>query len=217
MASYPADILFLVVSFSIFKIYVYLFFYIPNATPSSSPPYRVPLPHLPPLLLWKIASVRYPPHRGPTLANPISAGLSVPSLTKARQGNIVGEQIPQSGYSVGGPIWRLSCMSATYVPWGPWSSPCMLFGWWLSLWELPEVQVSWLCWSFCRVPIPFRVFNPSSNSSSNFRAGEMAQWLRALTDLLKVLSSNPSNHMVAHNHLLPSSGVWRQLQCTYIQ
>jgi hypothetical protein len=31
-------------------------------------------------------------------------------------------------------------------------------------------------------------------------AGEMAQWLRALTALLKVLSSNPSNHMVAHNH-----------------
>jgi hypothetical protein len=33
-----------------------------------------------------------------------------------------------------------------------------------------------------------------------FRAGEMAQWLRVLTALLKVLSSNPSNHMMAHNH-----------------
>jgi hypothetical protein len=32
------------------------------------------------------------------------------------------------------------------------------------------------------------------------RAGEMAQWLRAPTALPKVLSSNPSNHMVAHNH-----------------
>jgi hypothetical protein len=31
-------------------------------------------------------------------------------------------------------------------------------------------------------------------------AGEMAQWLRAPTALLKVLSSNPRNHMVAHNH-----------------
>jgi hypothetical protein len=30
--------------------------------------------------------------------------------------------------------------------------------------------------------------------------GEMAQQLRALTALLKVMSSNPSNHMVAHNH-----------------
>jgi hypothetical protein len=32
-------------------------------------------------------------------------------------------------------------------------------------------------------------------------AAEMVQWLRALTDLPEVLSSNPSNHMVAHNHL----------------
>jgi hypothetical protein len=32
-------------------------------------------------------------------------------------------------------------------------------------------------------------------------AGEMAQGLRALTTLLEVLSSIPSNHMVAHNHL----------------
>jgi hypothetical protein len=31
-------------------------------------------------------------------------------------------------------------------------------------------------------------------------AGEMAQWLRAPTVLLKVLSSCLSNHMVAHNH-----------------
>jgi hypothetical protein len=32
-------------------------------------------------------------------------------------------------------------------------------------------------------------------------AGEMAQWLRALTALPEVLSSIPSNHMVAYNHL----------------
>ncbi|CAO2608824.1 hypothetical protein LEMLEM_LOCUS13962, partial [Lemmus lemmus] len=31
-------------------------------------------------------------------------------------------------------------------------------------------------------------------------AGEMAQRLRALPALPKVLSSIPSNHMVAHNH-----------------
>jgi hypothetical protein len=41
--------------------------------------------------------------------------------------------------------------------------------------------------------------------------GEMAQRLRALTALPKVLSSIPSNHMVAHNHLkwdlMSSSGV----------
>ena len=32
-------------------------------------------------------------------------------------------------------------------------------------------------------------------------AGKMAQWLRVLLVLPKVLSSMPSNHMVAHNHL----------------
>jgi hypothetical protein len=31
-------------------------------------------------------------------------------------------------------------------------------------------------------------------------AGEMVLWLRVRTALLKVLSSNPSNHMVANNH-----------------
>ena len=33
------------------------------------------------------------------------------------------------------------------------------------------------------------------------QAGEMAQRLRALAALPEVLSSIPSNHMVAHNHL----------------
>jgi hypothetical protein len=31
-------------------------------------------------------------------------------------------------------------------------------------------------------------------------SGEMVQCVGALTALPKVLSSNPSNHMVAHNH-----------------
>jgi hypothetical protein len=34
-----------------------------------------------------------------------------------------------------------------------------------------------------------------------FGVGEMAQQLKALTALPEVLSSNPSNHMVAQNHL----------------
>jgi hypothetical protein len=31
--------------------------------------------------------------------------------------------------------------------------------------------------------------------------GEMTQWLRELTALPKLISSIPSNHMVAHNHV----------------
>jgi hypothetical protein len=34
----------------------------------------------------------------------------------------------------------------------------------------------------------------------NLEAGEMAQHLKALTALPKVLSSNSTNNMVAHNH-----------------
>jgi hypothetical protein len=41
----------------------------------------------------------------------------------------------------------------------------------------------------------------SKNYYNTVGAGEMAQWLKALAALLKVLSSNPSNHMVVHNHL----------------
>jgi hypothetical protein len=43
----------------------------------------------------------------------------------------------------------------------------------------------------------FVVFYSSKQGSW---AGEMAQQLRALTALPEVLSSIPSNHMVAHNH-----------------
>jgi hypothetical protein len=39
-----------------------------------------------------------------------------------------------------------------------------------------------------------------SNRKVTKGAGEMAQKIRALTALPKVLSSNPSNHMVAHNY-----------------
>ena len=37
--------------------------------------------------------------------------------------------------------------------------------------------------------------------NDHLEVGEMAQWLRALDALPEVLRSNPSNHMVAHNHL----------------
>jgi hypothetical protein len=46
----------------------------------------------------------------------------------------------------------------------------------------------------------FCAFSQLSFKNQNSGAGEMAQKLRALTALPKVLSSIPSNHMVAHNH-----------------
>jgi hypothetical protein len=41
----------------------------------------------------------------------------------------------------------------------------------------------------------------SKNKDLGSWGGEMSQRIKALTVLQKVLSSNPSNHMVAHNHL----------------
>ena len=38
------------------------------------------------------------------------------------------------------------------------------------------------------------------NLKTQVGAGEMAQRVRALTALPKVLGSGPGNHMVAHNH-----------------
>ncbi|XP_040595036.1 glyoxylate reductase/hydroxypyruvate reductase isoform X1 [Mesocricetus auratus] len=60
--------------------------------------------------------------------------------------------------------------------------------------------------------------NISSLRSPCQGAGEMAQRLRALTALPEVLSSIPSNHMVAHNHLqfnLVSSSGMQVEQCIY--
>ena len=46
-----------------------------------------------------------------------------------------------------------------------------------------------------------------NRNKKHIGAGEVAQWLRALSALPEDLNSIPSNHMVAHNHLMPSSGM----------
>ena len=76
---------------------------------------------------------------------------------------------------------------------------------WVSVWAAQTCSASchWHChlWLLCDNSLKF----------SCIWAGEMAHRVRALTTLPMVLSSNPSNHMVAHNHLwwdlTPSSGV----------
>ena len=45
------------------------------------------------------------------------------------------------------------------------TSPCMLFGWWLSPWELLGVWISWYCCLSMGFAIPISSFNPSRNSS----------------------------------------------------
>jgi hypothetical protein len=50
-------------------------------------------------------------------------------------------------------------------------------------------------------PSPQGIGGAHSTRSQKVVAGEMAQRLTALTALPEVLSSIPSNHTVAHNHL----------------
>jgi hypothetical protein len=93
--------------------------------------------------------------------------------------------------------------------------------------------VSYL-WSFCPSLQTLEVQEPTCLGSNNvlscfvlffsfffYGAGEMAQWLRALTALPENLSSIPSNHMVAHNYLqcglMPSSGVSEESNTKYIK
>jgi hypothetical protein len=47
----------------------------------------------------------------------------------------------------------------------------------------------------------FNSVNSTASLKDKPGAGEMAQQIKALTALPKVLSSNPSNHMVVHNHM----------------
>jgi hypothetical protein len=79
-------------------------------------------------------------------------------------------------------------------------------------WELPTVSLERVI-NTVRKGKPWAGFRCRERRQQNTvsRAGEMAQRLRALTALARVPSSNPSNYVVAHNHLqwdlMPSSGV----------
>jgi hypothetical protein len=43
---------------------------------------------------------------------------------------------------------------------------CMLSGWWLSVWEILGVQVSWDCWSSYRVALLLSFFQLFPNSTT---------------------------------------------------
>jgi hypothetical protein len=107
------------------------------ACPQTPFPEFITLSHLP------YASERVlPPGHTPFLEHQVSIGLDTSSPTEARQGS---------------PVLHM-CR-------GPWTSPWMLFGWWLRFWKLPGVCINWHIWPSYGVAIPFSSFNPSSNSS----------------------------------------------------
>lgn len=48
---------------------------------------------------------------------------------------------------------------------GSQNNPCVFFVWWLSLWKLSGVHISWYCWSSYGIANPFCSFNPYPNAS----------------------------------------------------
>jgi hypothetical protein len=117
-----------------------------------SPP-RTPLP-MPPV-----------PQPSPPPPHQVTAGLGTCCPTEARQGiPFRGRQATGSGTVPASVLWNPH-EYLLHMCWRSRFSLCLLFGWWSSLWESPRVQVSWLCWSPCGVPVFFKPLNHSPNSS----------------------------------------------------
>ena len=71
--------------------------------------------------------------------------------------------------------------------------------------DFQKLSLAYMCFPPYHLHIHTYMWNKKNNLRVKIRkiiygAGEMAQQERALTVHLKILSSNPSNHMVAHNH-----------------
>jgi hypothetical protein len=77
--------------------------------------------------------------------------------------SFLGYQV-STGLDASFPMETRQDNSLLHMCWGPWTSPCTLFGWWVSLWELWGVHISWHLWSSYWVAIPLSSFNLSPNS-----------------------------------------------------
>ena len=99
-----------------------------------------------PLLFWEDGLPQVSPHPGTSGLCQIRYILSSP--IEARQGSHAN--------------WAAHVLHTCQ---GPLSSLCMFFGQWLSLWELPEIQVNWLCWSSCGVSHCLQGLQSFPNSS----------------------------------------------------
>jgi hypothetical protein len=121
------------------------------------------------------------PRYNPTLAPHVSVRLGTSCPTEARQGIpdrytcYIGNRFWDSpGSSCSGPTWRPICIFATYfyVTGKPRSSPCMLFGWWFSLWEpqgsrlVESVSLSVEFLSSPGPPVPPEPFHKSPHALS---------------------------------------------------
>jgi hypothetical protein len=156
-------------------LFMYLFIYslyIPTAIPSPAPS---PPSHGPCLTFFSFISetVEVLPGHQPIPASQVTIGPCASSPTEAKQdspvrgsGSIDSKRLRDSPASVGeGPTWRPN-YSLLHMCGRSRASPCLLYGWWFSLWESPRVQVNWLCWSSCGVSMSSELLNPSPNPST---------------------------------------------------
>ena len=80
----------------------------------------------------------------PVSVSPHTVLLSIPSFPLPLRGCFLQPCIPFLGHQVStglgtsSPTKARQCSPLLHMCWGPRTSPCMLFGWWLSLWELSE-------------------------------------------------------------------------------
>jgi hypothetical protein len=115
----------------------------PNVALLTIPPPRVGHPILPLFCLWEGAL--------PPLLASLYPGAS--SLYRIR--HILSQ-------------WGQTRQSSVTCVFGVWTSLCLLFDWWLSLWKLSGVCVRWHCWFSYGVAIPFSSFDLSLNSPIGF-------------------------------------------------
>ena len=135
-----------------FSFNLYLFIYIPiSSCPHSQTPSLHPL--FSSLRGWCF------PGYSPIMVLQVSARLVHPLPLKPDNAVLLGNGFHSQATTLGSvsspvvrePTWGLSYTSAGGE--GALFQPvCVLC--WLSLWELPEVQAGWLCWSFYGFPSP---------------------------------------------------------------
>lgn len=91
-------------------------------TPAAQP---IPIPYLPHLSKW--------------MSRPPQAHLTIPPQSLGTQ---VSQEVGASSLNKAGPCSPLLYMyEGTLISWR------MLPGWWLHVWEISRVQVTWDCWS----------------------------------------------------------------------
>jgi hypothetical protein len=143
---------------------------------------------LPPLCLVLPSQGRFPPpfplRKGkfslqgvPTPLLPqLTVGLGTSSPIEARQGTPLGrtrsrdrqQTLDNHLLQLFGILHEDQAAHLLHMFRLPRSNPCMLFGWLFSLWEPPNVHISWLYLSSFGVSIHSGFLNPSPNSSTRF-------------------------------------------------